>query len=61
MGPGKLAQVLLRWAAVVLAAGHVVLAETGGDGSYQAGRFSAPADKREELRVRRRGQETLRG
>ena len=56
----KLAQVLLAWAAVSLSALHVACGQTG-DGPYQASRFSSTADQREVQRVRRRGQETLRG
>lgn len=60
MGSGKLAQVLLGWAAVCLSAVHVACAQTG-DGPYQASRFTGTVDQREVQRVRRRGQETLRG
>ncbi|XP_038571783.1 fibrillin-2b [Micropterus salmoides] len=60
MGSGKLAQVLLGWAAVCLSAVHVVCGQTG-DGSYQASRFTSTVDQKEVQRVRRRGQETLRG
>ncbi|XP_030289360.1 fibrillin-2b isoform X1 [Sparus aurata] len=60
MGSGKLAQVLLGWAAVCLSAVHVAGAQTG-DGPYQASRFTGTVDQREAQRVRRRGQETLRG
>ncbi|XP_070764446.1 fibrillin-2b [Enoplosus armatus] len=60
MGSGKLAQVLLGWAAVCLSAVHVACGQTG-DGPYQASRFTGTVDQREVQRVRRRGQETLRG
>ncbi|CAK6958051.1 fibrillin-2b [Scomber scombrus] len=60
MGSGKLAQVLLGWVAVCSAAVHVVCGQTG-NGPYQANRFTGTVDQREAQRVRRRGQETLRG
>ncbi|XP_069006644.1 fibrillin-2b isoform X2 [Embiotoca jacksoni] len=60
MGSGKLAQVLLGWAAVCLGAVHVAYGQTG-NGPYQASRFTSSVDQREVQRVRRRGQETLRG
>lgn len=60
MGSGKLAQVLLGWVAMCLASVHVALGETG-NGPYQASRFTDTVDQREVQRVRRRGQETLRG
>jgi len=60
MGSGKLAQVLLGWAAVCLGAFHVALGQTG-NGPYQASRFTGSVDQKEVQRVRRRGQETLRG
>ncbi|GLD73613.1 fibrillin-2-like protein [Lates japonicus] len=60
MGSGKLAQVLLGWAAVCLAAVNVACGQTG-NGPYQANRFTSTTDQREVQRVRRRGQETLRG
>ncbi|XP_071399443.1 fibrillin-2b [Centroberyx affinis] len=60
MGSGKVAQVLLGWATMCFAAAHVAGAQTG-DGPYQASRFTGAVDQREVQRVRRRGQETLRG
>ncbi|XP_051233533.1 fibrillin-2b isoform X1 [Dicentrarchus labrax] len=60
MGSGNLAQVLLGWAALCLSAGHVACGQTA-DGPYQASRFTGTVDQREVQRVRRRGQETLRG
>ncbi|TKS74624.1 Fibrillin-1 MP340 [Collichthys lucidus] len=60
MGSGKLAQVLLGWAAVCVSVFHVACVQTG-DGPYQASRFTGTVDQREVQRVRRRGQETLRG
>ncbi|XP_039984544.1 fibrillin-2b [Xiphias gladius] len=60
MESGKLAQMLLGWAAVFLAAVHVACGQTG-NGPYQASRFTGTVDQREVQRVRRRGQETLRG
>nr|XP_046247842.1 fibrillin-2b isoform X2 [Scatophagus argus] len=60
MGSGKLAQVLLGWAVVCLSVVHVACGQTG-DGPYQASRFTGTVDQREVQRVRRRGQETLRG
>ncbi|XP_032381734.1 fibrillin-2b isoform X4 [Etheostoma spectabile] len=60
MGSGKLAQVLLGWAAMCLTAFHVASGETG-NGPYQASRFTGTVDQKEVQRVRRRGQETLRG
>ncbi|KAI3368749.1 hypothetical protein L3Q82_025735 [Scortum barcoo] len=60
MGSGKLAQVLLGWAALCLSAVHMAYGQTG-DGPYQASRFTGTVDQREVQRVRRRGQETLRG
>lgn len=60
MGSGKLAQVLLGWAAVCLAAVDVAFGDIG-NGQYQASRFTGAMDQREVQRVRRRGQETLRG
>ncbi|XP_042178990.1 fibrillin-2b isoform X2 [Oncorhynchus tshawytscha] len=60
MGAGKLARVLLGWAAVCLASVHTAYGQAG-DGGYQASRFTGKVDEREVQRVRRRGQETLRG
>lgn len=60
MGSGKLAQVLLGWAAVCLSAVQVTGAQTG-NGPYQASRFTGNVDQREAQRVRRRGQDTLKG
>lgn len=60
MGSGKLAQVLLGWAAMSLSVVHVACGQTG-EGPYQASRFTSAVDQREVQRVRRRGQETLRG
>lgn len=60
MGSGKLAQVLLRWAALSVSMVYVACGQTG-DGPYQASRFTGTVDHREVQRVRRRGQETLRG
>lgn len=60
MGAGKLARVLLGWAAVCLASVHIAYGQAG-DGGYQASRFTGKVDEREVQRVRRRGQETLRG
>uniref|UniRef100_A0A8C6Q8Y9 Fibrillin 2b n=3 Tax=Nothobranchius TaxID=28779 RepID=A0A8C6Q8Y9_NOTFU len=60
MGSGKLAQALLGWAAVCLGVVHVV-GEQNGNGPYQASPFTGTVDQREVQRVRRRGQETLRG
>ncbi|KAM6963381.1 fibrillin-2b isoform 3-T3 [Aplochiton taeniatus] len=62
MGAGKLAQVLLGWTAVCYAAVHVAHGQAEADGGYQASRFTEKAEDREAAqRVRRRGQETLRG
>lgn len=58
MGSGTLARVLLGCLAVCLS---VVYSSQTGDEPYQASRFSAGVDQREVQRVRRRGQETLRG
>ncbi|XP_049443747.1 fibrillin-2b isoform X1 [Epinephelus fuscoguttatus] len=60
MGSGKLAQVLLGWVAMCVAMVHVAFGETG-NGPFQASRFTGTVDQREVQRVRRRGQETLRG
>ncbi|KAM9357797.1 fibrillin-2b [Symphorus nematophorus] len=60
MGSGKLAQVLLGWTAVCLSAVHAAGGQTG-DAQFQASRFTGTVDQREVQRVRRRGQETLRG
>lgn len=60
MGSGKLAQVLLGWAAVLVGTIHAASDQTG-NGPYQASRFTGVVDQREVQRVRRRGQETLRG
>ncbi|KAF0042112.1 hypothetical protein F2P81_005644 [Scophthalmus maximus] len=51
---------LLGWAAVCLAAAHVASEQTG-TGPLQASRLTSTVDQREVQRVRRRGQETLRG
>lgn len=59
MALGNLAQVLLGWALSVSVV-HVTCSQTG-DGPYQASRFTGAVDQREVQRVRRRGQETLRG
>ncbi|XP_049577285.1 fibrillin-2b isoform X1 [Syngnathus scovelli] len=62
MGSGKLAQVLLGWVALCLAPVQVAYGQTAnGNGPVQASRFTATTDQREAQRVRRRGQETLRG
>lgn len=58
MGSGMLARALLGYLAVCLS---VVYSVQTGDGPYQASRFSGAVDQREVQRVRRRGQETLRG
>uniref|UniRef100_A0A8C5I4Y5 Fibrillin-2-like n=1 Tax=Gouania willdenowi TaxID=441366 RepID=A0A8C5I4Y5_GOUWI len=60
MGSGTLAQVVLGWAALCLGAVHVAFGQTG-NGPYQPSRFTGSVDQREVQRVRRRGQETLRG
>lgn len=60
MASGSLAQVLLGWAALSVSVVHVTCGQTG-DGPYQASRFTGAVDQREVQRVRRRGQETLRG
>ncbi|KAF3834796.1 hypothetical protein F7725_027354 [Dissostichus mawsoni] len=61
MASGKLAQVLLGWAAMCVGSFHLCWGETPGTGQYQASRFTGTEDQREVQRVRRRGQETLRG
>ncbi|XP_077573619.1 fibrillin-2-like [Stigmatopora nigra] len=62
MGSRKLAQVLLGWLAVCLAPVHVAYGQiANGNGPLQASRFTPNTDQREAQRVRRRGQETLRG
>lgn len=58
MGSRTLARALLGCLAVCLS---VVYGTQAGDELYQASRFSGAADQREAQRVRRRGQETLRG
>ncbi|XP_023195497.1 fibrillin-2-like [Xiphophorus maculatus] len=60
MGSGKLAQMLLGWVAVCLSAMQVTCAQTGS-GPYQANRFTGSVDQREAQRVRRRGQDILKG
>lgn len=60
MGSGMLAQVMLGWVSVCLAAVHVACGQTA-NGPLQASRFTGTLDQREVQRVRRRGQETLRG
>ncbi|XP_077462687.1 fibrillin-2b [Stigmatopora argus] len=62
MGSEKLARVLLGWLAVCLAPVHVAYGQiANGNGQLQASRFTPNTDQREAQRVRRRGQETLRG
>ncbi|XP_033936716.1 fibrillin-2b [Pseudochaenichthys georgianus] len=61
MASGKLARVLLGWAAMCVGSFHLCWGETPGTGQYQASRFTGTEDQREVQRVRRRGQETLRG
>lgn len=58
MGSGTLARALLGCLAVCLS---VVYSSQTGDEAFQASRFSGGMDQREVQRVRRRGQETLRG
>ena len=58
MASGTLARALLGCLAVCLSG---VYSSQTGDEAYQASRFSGAADQREMQRVRRRGQETLRG
>lgn len=58
MGSGTLARALLGCLAVCLSG---VSSTQTGDEQYQASRFSGAVDQREAQRVRRRGQETLRG
>ncbi|XP_026013630.1 fibrillin-2b isoform X1 [Astatotilapia calliptera] len=60
MGSGKLTQALLGWVVMCLGAVQVACSQTG-NGPYQASRFTGTVDQREAQRVRRRGQETLRG
>uniref|UniRef100_A0A8C9VFY4 Fibrillin 2b n=1 Tax=Scleropages formosus TaxID=113540 RepID=A0A8C9VFY4_SCLFO len=55
----NLSKLLLGWAAVCWAAFHA--AHGQGDGNFQANRFTGPSNEREVQRVRRRGQESLRG
>lgn len=60
MASGNLAQVLLGWAALSVSVVHVTCSQTG-EGHFPASRFTGAVDQREVQRVRRRGQETLRG
>lgn len=60
MGSGKLTQALLGWVVMCLGVVQVACSQTG-NGPYQASRFTGTVDQREAQRVRRRGQETLRG
>lgn len=59
MGAWKLAKVVLGWVAVWWAAAYSVQAQADGD--IQASRFSGKPEGEVQLRVRRRGQESLRG
>ncbi|KTG04443.1 hypothetical protein cypCar_00020287, partial [Cyprinus carpio] len=59
MGVWKLAKVVLGWAAIWWAAVHSAQAQ--GDGDIQASRFNGKPEGEVQQRVRRRGQESLRG
>ncbi|XP_051766700.1 fibrillin-2b isoform X2 [Ctenopharyngodon idella] len=59
MGVWNLAKVVLGWAAVWWAAVYSVQAQ--GDGDIQANRFTGKPEGEVQQRVRRRGQESLRG
>ncbi|KAL7855284.1 hypothetical protein SRHO_G00174740 [Serrasalmus rhombeus] len=59
MGAWTLARVVLGWAAVCWVALQTVQGQ--GDGGLQASRFSGKPEGEVQQRVRRRGQESLRG
>ncbi|XP_016101547.1 fibrillin-2b [Sinocyclocheilus grahami] len=59
MGVWKLAKVVLGWATIWWAAVHSAQAQ--GDGDIQASRFTGKPEGEVQQRVRRRGQESLRG
>lgn len=59
MGVWKLAKVVLGWSAVWWATVYSVQAQ--GDGDIQASRFTGKPEGEVQQRVRRRGQESLRG